>query len=87
LMRVAHRIGTDRVPDARALLDALHIAALTPPILRAAGNLLPGSTLRSLDAIHVATASAMPDLVAVCTYDTRMLTAASQLGLPTVSPR
>lgn len=43
------------------------------------------STLRSLDAIHLATAALLSaDLV--CAYDQRMLTAASELGFRTVSP-
>jgi len=86
LMRVAHRIGDDLVPHARYILDALNIAAITPPILRSAGNLLPGTGLRSVDAIHLATAIALPDLVTVCTYDPRMLAAAASLGMPTANP-
>ncbi|WP_423465092.1 type II toxin-antitoxin system VapC family toxin [Promicromonospora sp. MS192] len=43
--------------------------------------------IRSLDAIHVATAAALgEDLVAVVTYDKQMLHAARHLGLPVVSP-
>jgi uncharacterized protein len=43
------------------------------------------STLRSLDAIHLATAALLSaDLV--CAYDGRMLTAAAELGFRTVSP-
>lgn len=86
LMRLAHRIGPDRAPDARAILDSLHTITLSPPILRSAANLLPGSALRSLDAIHLATAAAIPDLTSVCTYDARMISAARQLGLRPVSP-
>jgi len=43
------------------------------------------STLRSLDAIHLATATLVgADLV--CAYDTRLLTSASELGFRTISP-
>jgi hypothetical protein len=41
--------------------------------------------LRSLDAIHLATATLVnADLV--CAYDQRLLLAASELGLRTISP-
>jgi predicted nucleic acid-binding protein len=43
--------------------------------------------IRSLDAIHVATAAALgDDLVAVVTYDRQMVRAADHVGLPVVSP-
>jgi predicted nucleic acid-binding protein len=44
--------------------------------------------LRSLDAIHLATADAVlgDDLTAFVTYDRRLLAAAGALGLPTASP-
>lgn len=43
--------------------------------------------IRSLDAIHVATAAALgADLVAVITYDKQMVHAANHLGLPVISP-
>lgn len=86
LMRVAHRICQDSVDDALAILDAMHILAVSAPIVRSAGSILPGSMLRSLDAIHLATAQAVPDLSGVCTYDSRMIDAAHQLGLHTFTP-
>jgi predicted nucleic acid-binding protein len=44
--------------------------------------------LRSLDAIHLAAAQRAGDsLRAVITYDTRMLSAAADLGISTASPR
>lgn len=44
--------------------------------------------LRSLDAIHLATAHAIfgPQLSAFVTYDKRLLAAADALGLPTAAP-
>lgn len=86
LMRVAHQIGPDSVPAATVILDSVHTIALSNPIMRAAGNLLPGSALRSLDAIHLAAAASISDLVAVCTYDERMRIAADQLGLHAIAP-
>lgn len=45
-------------------------------------------TLRSLDAIHLATADVAyrDHLTAFVTYDKRLLTAAEQVGLPVASP-
>lgn len=43
--------------------------------------------IRSLDAIHVATAAALgEDLVAIVTYDKQMVRAADHLNLPVISP-
>ncbi len=44
--------------------------------------------VRSLDAIHLATADAVlgDDLTAFVTYDARLFAAAEKLGLPTASP-
>ena len=55
-------------------------------LFRSAGVLEP-AILRTLDAIHLATALAVgDDLGAIVTYDKRMAAAAGSLGLRTVSP-
>ena len=60
--------------------------AIDDRILDTAGHLHP-RVLRSLDAIHVATALAIgDDLDVVVTYDQRMIEAASLLGVPTATP-
>ncbi|MEI6624326.1 MAG: type II toxin-antitoxin system VapC family toxin [Actinomycetes bacterium] len=86
LMRVAHRATTEHVTKAREVLAALNIITLGPAVLRSAGNLLPGSLLRSLDAIHLAAASATPSLEYVITYDHRTLDSAQQLGIACLTP-
>ena len=43
------------------------------------------TSLRSLDAIHLASAAVL-DVDLVCAYDQRMLIAAAELGFRTVSP-
>jgi len=59
----------------------------TAEIFRVAGDLLPRSTLRSLDAVHLATAqSAGEALTAVVTYDHRMAAAARDLNLTVLAP-
>ncbi len=48
---------------------------------------LPGAGLRSLDAIHVATALLLrAELAAFLTYDKRLATVAQQHALPVVAP-
>jgi uncharacterized protein len=55
--------------------------------IRADAVSLADPDLRSLDAIHLATARAMgAELVAFVSYDRRLLRAGEALGLPTASP-
>ena len=52
-----------------------------------AASRLPDPMLRTLDAIHVATALLIrEDLDVLVSYDQRMLAAASAHGLPTAAP-
>jgi len=71
----------------RDVLRLLNLVRVNDRILNAAGTLLP-SELRSLDAIHLATALQLQDDVRqVITYDERIAAAAKALGLRTASPR
>jgi uncharacterized protein len=69
------------------LLAAVITISIRDELLDAAGRLAePG--LRSLDAIHLATAQSLgAALTAFVTYDRRLLGAADRAGLPTVTPR
>lgn len=68
------------------VLDRIEVIALDLPIADHAAAVQP-ATIRTLDAIHLATAlAAMPDLDAFVTYDDRQAEAARALGLPVVSP-
>jgi predicted nucleic acid-binding protein len=61
-------------------------SALSDRVLAIAGGLLPPE-LRSLDAIHLATASLLGETLGkVVTYDARMADAARQLGWSVVAP-
>ncbi|MFR9802756.1 type II toxin-antitoxin system VapC family toxin [Pseudonocardia sp. RS010] len=57
-------------------------------IVRAAAAAYPDPDLRSLDAIHLATARGVfgKHLTAFVTYDRRLLSAAESAGLPTAHP-
>lgn len=74
------------LPDARDLLTAFSYVAVDDDIVEAAMN-EPGRGLRSRDAIHLATARILaPELDGLVTYDDRLLRAATEAGLSTVSP-
>ncbi|MBA0126592.1 type II toxin-antitoxin system VapC family toxin [Haloechinothrix sp. YIM 98757] len=52
-----------------------------------AGTVLPGTRLRSLDAVHVTAALSLgAALVRFVTYDKRMIAAAEEAGLPVAAP-
>ncbi len=68
------------------VLRRFDVVRVSDRILQAAGAMLPHE-LRSLDAIHLATAELLgADLARVCTYDDRMANAATVLGMSVVSP-
>lgn len=70
----------------RAVLGAVELFRVNDRVLTSAGTLLP-LELRSLDAIHLATANQLgQDLGAIVAYDDQLLAAAAHLGLKTVSP-
>lgn len=85
VLRAVGRVGGDtRV--ALAHLDALEHLAVDRDLLLVAGALKP-SSVRTLDAIHLAAALAVAeDLGGVVTYDDRMSAAAADLGLTPLAP-
>ncbi len=87
MTRAAARIDGDRGrARARARLLALELVPVDRPILDRAAELDPVS-LRSLDAIHVATALALESRELVFyAYDHRTLDAAAANGLTVASP-
>ena len=90
LIRAVRRSAPDRLLHARAVLDSLTLIDVTTSIFEQASRLDPPA-LRSLDAIHLATAQVLTNesgttLVAFVTYDRRLLECAKAAGLPTASP-
>ncbi len=78
--------GDEALARGRSVLDRVELIRVNDRILNAAATLLPVE-VRSLDAIHLATARQLEaDLGRVVTYDERMLNAASQLGIRTAAP-
>lgn len=86
VVRAARRIGGTAVAQAVELLRTVVLLPLTPEIRRDAGRVAPPE-LRSLDAIHLATAmSASERIDAVLTYDERLASACTAAGLRVVAP-
>jgi uncharacterized protein len=84
--RAVARVIPALLPDARDLLTAFSYIAIDDDIVDAAMS-EPDRALRSLDAIHLATARLLaPELDALVSYDDRVLRAANDGGLATVSP-
>jgi predicted nucleic acid-binding protein len=78
--------GEEGVARGRTVLARVELVRVNDRILDDAGLLLPAH-LRSLDAIHLATASQLgPELGQIVTYDDKMLNAGKGLGWKTASP-
>ncbi len=87
VMRAVTRALPVAVPDARELLLAFDFISIDEDIIEVAMN-EPDRTLRSLDAIHLATARALgDDLDGMATYDERLAVAAMAAGMTIISPR
>ena len=68
------------------VLDRVALVPVDDEVLTGAALLDP-TTLRPLDAIHIATALSLPLLDAFVTYDAQLVAAAVQLGCEIVSPQ
>ncbi len=85
--RAVRRKGASEAALRRAaqVLARIGLVAVDEPLLRDAAALSP-TGLRSLDAVHLATALSLDGLDAVVTYDRRFDEAASEAGLAVESP-
>ena len=90
LIRATRRSAPERTTRAADVLRAIGVVTVSPSVIaRAAGYTDPD--LRSLDAIHLATAEHVVSathetLTAFVAYDDRLLAAARQVGLPVAAP-
>jgi len=88
VLRAARRVAKNDeavIARASAVLASVAIAALTDAIADRASVLEP-STLRSLDAVHLATAVLAGPLEAFVVYDDRLAEAARSAGIPVAQP-
>jgi predicted nucleic acid-binding protein len=86
VIRACRRINPDALPEARALLAGLDLIPLAGTVIATAAD-VGETTLRSLDAIHLASAlSVRDDLATFIAYDHRLGEAASAAGLQLLAP-
>lgn len=87
LIRAVRRALPAAENDARELLLAFDYLDIDEVVVHTAMN-EPDPLLRTLDAIHLASARSFEDgLTALVTYDDRLASAASGAGIAVVSPR
>ncbi len=84
LRRMVSRVPALDQAAVTTLLTGIDLYEVPPSLFREAG-LLDGSTLRSLDAIHLAAAIRI-GVDGLLTYDRRMAVAAHDRGLTVISP-
>jgi predicted nucleic acid-binding protein len=83
---VARQDEIDAGDRVSSLIATVELLELNAEVARRAGELTP-ATLRSLDAIHLASALVIaPEVDAVVAYDTRLAAAARAAGLAVVAP-
>ena len=87
VLRALLPAGDNAVATGRKVLTRLDLVRINNSVLDEAATLLPAG-VRTLDAIHLATAGQLgPDLGMLVTYDDRMAEAAKQIGHRVVAPR
>ena len=78
--------GPAAIQRGDTVLARIDLIRVNDTVLRSAGNLLP-EDIRTLDAIHLATAQQLgTDLARIVTYDARMQAAAEAVGLDVNAP-
>jgi predicted nucleic acid-binding protein len=84
--RNARKVRGDQHDHVTFILGAFEVIELSPELIDAAVRVRP-RTLRTLDAIHIASAVELGrDLASFVTYDRRQADAAREAGLPVASP-
>jgi len=85
VIRAVRRVGGDTT-RAAAVLAGLALVPIDDGIVRAAAELAP-PTLRSLDALHLATVLSLAgDVDRLVTYDGRLAEAAAAVGIDVAAP-
>ena len=87
IIRVLHKITPEKIAQAQVILAGIDLTPLNPAILSAAENFAPAITLKSLDALHVASVIFLGAAVeGLITYDKATIKNAKELGITVVSP-
>lgn len=86
VMRAVRHLGAKAIARGRQVVARIDLVRLDDAVLDAAAE-LDAAILRSLDAIHLASAINLgAQLDAIVTYEARMAASAQQLGLPVSAP-
>ncbi len=86
VLRAARRVGGQALTEARAVIGDVDLIVLDRTVQDLACD-FGEPTLRSLDALHLASAVLLrKDLTAFVAYDGWLLAAAQSTGLPTAAP-
>jgi len=87
VIRTLHKIAPEKTADAKEILAGIDVTPLNSAVLNIAENFSLSITLRSLDALHVATVLFLEKTVeGLLTYDKQMIANAKLLGIKTISP-
>ena len=82
----AVRRARGRIARAREVLEGIALVPIDDGIIRGAADLAPVG-LRTLDALHIATALSLgKDITSLVTYDDRLAEAAATAGIEVIAP-
>lgn len=87
VLRAVRHASTEKSARDRAenIIARIGLVRVDEEVLSTAARLVPPE-LRSLDAIHLATALSIPDIGGMVSYDTRLAEAARRSGIPALAP-
>ena len=85
LQRAAARVSPAGLAAARSILRAIDQIPITSSAVRFAATARP-ATLRTLDALHLASAATTDGITAFLCYDDRLIEASTSCGLSVSSP-
>ena len=87
VLRAARRAGSDALTEAHAVIGDVDLIPLDRGVQDIACE-IADPPLRTLDALHLASAVLLgDDLTVLAAYDRRLLAAAQVAGLPTITPQ
>ena len=85
--RTVARLAPTKTAEVNLELDKINFLPISNPILMAAENFSSEITLRTLDAIHIATVMSLEGSIeGLITYDRQMIANAKLLGIKMISP-
>ena len=85
--RTVARLVPSKTAEVNLELDKINFLPISNPILMAAENFSSELTLRTLDAIHIATVMSLEGSIeGLITYDRQMIANAKLLGIKVISP-